>query len=71
MSSQPGLVNYTKPQADAAFQAIENWLEANRGSISDAINAATTPRGITFTPAQKRQMLRQYFKQKFRRDGGA
>lgn len=60
-------VNYTKPQINAALQAIEDWMEANKASLSQAINTATDP--FVFTAAQKKELGRYWFKQKFERGG--
>ncbi len=62
-------VDFTKPQVNAAFQAIEDWFEANRASLSTAINAATVPAGYTFTAAQKRILVAYWLRQKFGREG--
>ena len=55
----------TKPPLSAAAQAIEDWFEANRPNLSTAIDTATAPFGITFTNAQKKQLVRQWLFEKF------
>lgn len=60
-------VDYTKPQINAALQAIEDWFEANRAALGAAINTATAP--YVFTPALKRRMVAHWFRQKFSREG--
>ncbi len=57
----------TKPVLNAALQSIEDWFEANRASLSTAINAATSP--ITLTAAQKRTLVMYWLRQKFERGG--
>lgn len=61
------LVDYTKAQANAALQAIEDWFEANRAALGTAINTATAP--YVFTPAMKRRMVAHWCRQKFGREG--
>jgi len=62
-------VGYTKPQVNAALQGIEDWFEANRASLSTAINAATTPLGYTFSAAEKKLLVAFWLLQKFGREG--
>lgn len=52
-----GAITWTKPQVDAALQAIEDWADANAAGLATAINAATQPLGHTFTPAQKARLF--------------
>ena len=59
--------NYTKAQADAATQAIEDWFAANQVSLSNAINAATSP--FTFSIAQKKLLVVGWLLTKFNRGG--
>lgn len=61
------LVDYTKTQANAALQAIEDWFEANRTALGNAINTATAP--YVFTPAMKRRLFAHWCRQKFGREG--
>lgn len=58
-------VTWTKPQINAAIQAIDQWfdLPATRAAISAAINVATSPK--VFTPAEKLQIVRAYLRGKF------
>ena len=46
------VVDFDKPTINAAFQAIEDWYEANKTQISGDINTATSP--YVFTPQQKK-----------------
>lgn len=66
-TSKNQIVNYSKSQVNSALQAIEDWLEGNRVSLSGAINAATAP--YVFTPAMKRRMFAHWCRQKFGREG--
>lgn len=59
-------VNYTKPQINAAAQAVEDWFEANRSAISTAINTATAP--LVFTAAQKKVIVVHWLISKFNRE---
>lgn len=59
-------VTYTKVQVNAALQAIEDWFEANRTSLSTAINAGTAP--FTFTGAQKVKLVKFWLLQKAGRE---
>jgi len=60
-------VNYTKLQAWAVLQAIEDWFETNRPSLSTAINTATAP--LVLTAAQKKAFVAFWCQQKFGREG--
>ena len=56
-------VNYDKPQANTALQSIEDWFEANKGSLSTAINTATSP--FVFTTARKKALIASWLLEKF------
>jgi hypothetical protein len=56
----------TKAQVNSAIQAIEDWFEASRPSLSAAINAATTP--LVLTGAQKGRLLKYFLAQKAGRE---
>ena len=60
-------VDYIKPQINAAIQGIEDWFEANRPSLSAAINTATGP--FIFTNAQKVALVKYWLASKFERGG--
>ena len=60
-------ITHLKPQLNAAFQAVEDWFEANRASLSTALNTATTP--LILTPSQKRALVKAWLLQKFERGG--
>ena len=60
--------NFSKATINAAFQAAEDWWEANKGSLNTAVNQATTPR--TFTVGEKQVLLRVWMWFKFFREGG-
>lgn len=53
-------VNYTKPQINAALQAIEDVFDsaAVQNAISSAINTATSP--LVLTAGQKRTLVKWY-----------
>lgn len=59
--------NWAKPTINAAFQAIEDFFENNRATISTAIDTATAPH--VFTAAQKRRLVALWLLQKFAREG--
>lgn len=59
-------VDYTKPQINAALQAIEDWWEANRAALGAAIEAAAP--GV-FSPAEKRRLAKHWLAHKFARGG--
>ena len=59
-------VTWTKPTVNAAMQAIEDWVEANRAALGAAIEAAAPS---AFTAAQKKYLVARYFRQKAERDG--
>lgn len=60
-------VDYTKAVINAAIQAIEDWFETSRTSISQAINTATSP--ITLTAAQKKEIGKHWLRRKAQRGG--
>ncbi len=60
-------VTWDRGTADLASQAIEDWFESNRASISTAINTATSP--ITLSAALKTKLVKFYLRQKFTRGG--
>lgn len=59
-------INYTKPVANSAFQAVENWFTqpAVQAAVSNAINLATAP--LVLTPAQKKAVVRRWLDWKAR-----
>jgi hypothetical protein len=59
-------VNYTKAQLNAAVQAVEDWFETNRSSLSAVINNATSP--LTLTAGQKRALVAFWLESKFRKE---
>lgn len=60
------VLTYTKPLVNAAAQAVEDWLVANAGSVSSAINGATSP--FVFTPLQKKKIVAEVLRLKFEAD---
>lgn len=60
-------VDYTKPIINVAAQAVEDWFEANRPSLSAAINAATNP--LVLTASQKKFLVAYWFYQKIKIEG--
>jgi len=60
-----GVVTWTKPQANAALQAVEDWFEANRAALGAAVEAAAP--GV-FGAAHKRALLKYWLRQKFGRE---
>lgn len=65
--SKGQVVDYSKSTANLALQAIEDWLEQNRASLSAAINVATAP--YVFTAPMKRRLFAHWCRQKFGREG--
>ena len=61
------VVDWDKSQINAASQAAEDWFEANKSGIADAINSATSP--FAFTGAQKKSIVASFMKQKAQREG--
>ena len=60
-------VVWTKPQLNAALQAIEDWYETNKVAIGTAIDVATAP--LVFTAAQKKKLGAYWLLQKASREG--
>lgn len=58
-------VTWTKPQVNAALQAIEDRFEAVRASFGVAIETAAP--GV-FSPAQKVRLVKFWLRQKFGRE---
>lgn len=60
-----GVVNWTKPEINAALNAIDAWFDsaAVRTGISNAVNTATAPK--VFTAAEKLLLLRAWLQAKF------
>lgn len=65
-TSAGGPVTYVKSEVNDAFQAIEDFIESNRTTVSSDIDTAVG--GFIFTNAQKKFMFAYYCDQKFRRD---
>ena len=63
-----GAAGLTKPQLNAAAQAVEDILvgAALQTAISNAINAATSP--VTLSAQEKRQLVAYVLRRKAERD---
>lgn len=61
-------VSWVKAAVNDGAQAIEDLIVANAGAISSAIDAATTPHGVTFTAAEKKALVAKTLELKFVRD---
>jgi hypothetical protein len=59
-------VTYTKAQANAAAQAVEDFLTNNAATVSTAINTATSP--LVLSAAQKKALFAQVVFAKYLRD---
>ncbi len=55
-------VDYSKTLINAAFQAIEDWFEANRASLITAIDDATSP--VTLSNPRKKRLVAAYLEYK-------
>ena len=64
-----GVIDFDKPDANAAFQAIEDWYQAHKVDAATRINTATEP-GYTFTNQEKQVIAAAYFRLRFDLDGG-
>jgi hypothetical protein len=62
VARESATVPWTKPQINAAVQAIEDWFEANRAALGTAMEAAAP--GL-FSAAQKRVLVKFSLAQKF------
>lgn len=58
-------VTWTKPQINAALQAIEDWFEANRASLGAAIETAAP---LQFAGPLKKRLVAFWLRQKFGRE---
>ena len=61
MNRTAGTAHWTRGELNDAIQGIEDWIEANKAALSNAIDAATR---FSFSPSQKRAMVAWYFWQK-------
>ena len=59
-------IDFDKPTINAAFQAMEDWLQANKAAAATAINVATAP--YVFSNTEKRQIAAIYFEWRFTED---
>lgn len=60
-------VTWVKADINKAMQAIEDFIENNRDTVSSDINTATAP--LVFSNSIKKKMFAYYMKQKFTREG--
>ena len=61
-------IAYTKPNLNAAAQAVENYFETTaRAALNTAINAATAP--LVLPAPVKAALVKHYLRQKFERGG--
>lgn len=60
-------VNWNKTQINAAYQAVEDYIEDHKLEISAAIDTATSP--IVLSNPIKKLLVAYYFVQKALRDG--
>ena len=66
VEKSPEPIDYTKGEINAALQAIEDWWENNRLTLSTVIDNATAK---SFTATQKRQIGRAWMIDKAARGG--
>ncbi len=59
-------VSWTKAPINAAFQALEDWFEAERSNLVAVLNTATAP--LVLTGAQKKRVIAAYIAQKTGRE---
>lgn len=60
-------IDFDKPTLNAAFQAVEDWYEANKADASAAIDEATAP--YEFSGTEKKQIAAYFLWQKAAREG--
>ena len=66
LANDLGTVNWTKAQVKAALDAIDAKFEDEwEAEGSTAVDAATSPLGITFTNPQKKKIFKYWLEQKF------
>lgn len=61
-TARMAVVPFRKPVLNDAIQAVEDWLESNRASLSQAIDAATSP--VRISAVNKKRILAAYLRQK-------
>jgi hypothetical protein len=59
--------HWTKPQINAAIQAVEDLISSQSAAISAAINTATSP--VVLTAAEKKAVVREWAILRFRAGG--
>lgn len=65
-ADSPPPIDWDKPTIYAAVQAIEDWFESERATVSTLIDTATSP--FVFTNPQKKKLARWFLKQKSLRE---
>lgn len=63
--AEMGPLTFTKPQANVAAQAVENWFVASLAGLLTAIDTATAP--YVFSVPQKRLLVTLWLRQKIAR----
>lgn len=66
VAKSQSVVNYNKANINSGLQAIEDWFNNNRSTVSDLIDTATSP--FIFTNSQKRALSKFWLRQKFDRE---
>jgi hypothetical protein len=62
-------IDFTKPDINAAFQAMEDWYQAHKVDAATRMDAATEP-VYTFSSTQKKVIASGYFALRFDTDKG-
>jgi len=60
-------IDFGKPTANAALQAIEDWYEGQRTVVNGLVNTATAPK--VFTGAEKKLIAKHFLAWKFKQGG--
>ena len=63
VSRDDGAVNYIKPRINAAIQAMEDWYNDEKLTVSGLVDTATFP--FVFTNAQKKKIGAYWLQHKF------
>lgn len=67
LAKESTTVDWNKPTINLGLQAIEDFIEGGKATMAANIDMATSP--FVFTAAQKKSLVKHYFKQKFDRGG--
>ena len=60
----------TKAQQVTLEQDLENWFESQRTTLVNGLNTRAAQFGVVFSGADKKRIVRNFLRRKFKREGG-